>query len=338
LRIFARDREIEKTMSTLITGGAGYIGSVTTEALREAGRDVIVLDSLVAGHRESVHPDVPFYEGDIADRRLVEEIFERHSIDSVVHFAAFLSVPESVADPAKYYRNNVAGTLELLDVMRQRGVNRIVFSSSSATYGEPQYLPMDEEHPQNPTTPYGMSKLFVERILDSFDVAYSIRHVALRYFNACGATTTRGEDHCPEIHLIPLVLFTALGRRPYISIYGTDYLTSDGTCVRDYVHVSDLAHAHVLALEYLEQGGESQKINLGNASGFSVRQIIDAAEKVTGRHIPVKDEFRRPGDPSQTGASIKKAKEVLGWSPRYTDIHEIIRTAWEWHRAQEAGQ
>jgi UDP-glucose 4-epimerase len=324
-------------MSTLVTGGAGYIGSVTTEALREAGREVVVLDSLVAGHQEAVHPDVPFYEGGIADRRLVEEILDRHGVDSVVHFAAFLSVPESVADPAKYYLNNAAGTLALLDVMRQRGVNRIVFSSTSAVYGEPQYLPMDEKHPLNPTTPYGMSKLFVERILDSFDAAYGTKHVALRYFNACGATPTRGEDHSPEVHLIPLVLFAALGRRSYISIYGTDYPTPDGTCVRDYVHVSDLACAHVLALEYLEQGGESQKLNLGNASGFSVRQIIEAAEKVTGRHIPVKEEPRRPGDPSRTGAAIEKAKEILGWFPRYTDIHEIIRTAWEWYLGKPTG-
>jgi UDP-glucose 4-epimerase len=191
---------------------------------------------------------------------------------------------------------------------------------------------MDEEHPQNPTTPYGMSKLFVERILDSFDAAYGMKHVALRYFNACGATPTRGEDHCPEIHLIPLVLFTALGRCPYIGIYGTDYPTQDGTCVRDYVHVSDLARAHMLALEYLERGRASQKINLGNAEGFSVRQIIGVAEEVTGRRIPVREEPCRPGDPSRTAAAIEKAKEILDWSPEYTDIREIIRTAWEWHR------
>jgi UDP-glucose 4-epimerase len=295
------------------------------------------LDNLVAGHREAVHPDVPFYEGDVADQRLLKEVIERHSVDSVVHFAAFLSVPESVADPVKYFRNNLAGTLELLDAMRASGAWKIVFSSTSAVYGEPQYLPTDERHPLNPTTPYGLSKLFVERILDTFDAAYDMKHVALRYFNACGATPTLGEDHRPEIHLIPLVLQTALGKRPYISIYGTDYPTPDGSCVRDYVHVSDLARAHVLALEYLEKGKESQKINLGNAHGFSVRQIIAAVEKVTGCTIPVREESRRFGDPSQTGALIEKAREILGWIPQYTDIHKIIRTAWEWYTTHSSG-
>ncbi len=315
----------------LVTGGAGYIGSVTVELLREKGCNVAVLDSLVAGHREAVHKDVPFYQGDIADGRLLEEIFTRHGIDGVVHFAAFLSVPESVREPAKYYRNNVAGTLELLDSMCRHGIKKFVFSSSSATYGEPQYLPMDERHPQNPTTPYGMSKLFVERILNSFDDAYGMKHVALRYFNACGATATLGEDHDPEIHLIPLVLRTAMGQRPYIGVYGSDYSTPDGTCVRDYIHVSDLAKAHWLALDYLDKEKTSQKINLGNGSGFSVRQIIEAAGKVTGREIPVREELRRPGDPSGTTASVEKARRVLNWTPRYTDIHEILQTAWEWH-------
>jgi UDP-glucose 4-epimerase len=315
----------------LVTGGAGYIGGVTVEALREKGNDVVVLDALSAGHREAVHKDAPFYEGDIADRTLVRKIIEKHDIDSVVHFAAFISVPESVSDPAKYYRNNAFGTLELLESMRQAGVNIIVFSSTSATYGEPRYLPIDEQHPQVPVTPYGLSKLFVERMLESFDDAYNIKHVALRYFNACGATRTLGEDHRPESHLIPLVLQVATGKRPYISIYGTDYPTPDGTCVRDYIHVSDLANAHALALEYLRQEQQSQKFNLGNGAGYSVKQIIDAAEHVTGKRIPVKEEPRRAGDPPCAEASIKKTKEILNWAPQYTDINEIIRTAWEWH-------
>jgi UDP-glucose 4-epimerase len=321
----------------LITGGAGYIGSVTTEAIREKSSNVVVLDSLATGHRKAVHEDVPFYKGDVADRGLIEEILEKHDIKSVIHFAAFLSVPESVAEPVKYYRNNVFGALELLDAMRQRGVDKIVFSSTSAVYGEPQYLPIDEQHPQNPITPYGMSKFFVERMLESFDAAYGIKYVALRYFNACGATQALGEDHCPEIHLIPLVLQTAMGQRPYISIYGTDYPTPDGTCIRDYIHVSDLAEAHVLALDYLDKGGASAKINLGNGEGFSVKQIIETAEVVVGKRIPVQKEARRTGDPSQTGALIKKARELLNWSPQYTDISEIIRTAWEWHSQNPEG-
>ena len=317
--------------AVLVTGGAGYIGSVTVEALREKKYDVVVLDSLVTGHRQAVHRDVPFYEGNIANSQFVKEIITKHNIESVVHFAAFCSVPESVADPVKYYRNNVGGTLELLDAMRQSGVSKIVFSSTSAVYGEPQYLPLDEQHPQNPVTPYGMSKFFVERMLESFDAAYGMKHVALRYFNACGANQALGEDHRPETHLIPLVLQAAAGKRPYISVFGTDYPTPDGTCVRDYIHVSDLANAHVLALEYLGKEKQSQKFNLGNGNGFSVKQIIEAAQKVTGRHIPIKEEPRRAGDPSRTEASVKKVKEILGWIPRCTDIHEIIQTAWEWH-------
>jgi UDP-glucose 4-epimerase len=315
----------------LVTGGAGYIGSVTTEMLRENGYNVVVLDSLVEGHQEAVHKGIPLYKGDIADQRLVEAIIEKHGIESVIHFAAFLSVPESVVDPAKYYHNNVSGTLALLNAMRRKGIDKIVFSSTSATYGEPHYLPIDERHPQNPVTPYGMSKLFVERILDSFDTAYGMKHVALRYFNACGATRTLGEDHCPEIHLIPLVIFTAMGKRSHVSIYGTDYPTSDGTCIRDYIHVSDLASAHLLALGYLDKEKESLKINLGNGDGFSVRQIIEATKKITGKQIPVKEESRRVGDPFQTGASVELAKKILGWAPQHTDIHAIIQTAWEWH-------
>jgi len=324
----------------LVTGGAGYIGSATVDALCEKGRKVVVLDSLVAGHRKAVHKDAVFYEGDIANRQLLMEIFKQHNIESVIHFAAFIAAPESVADPAKYYRNNVVGSLELLDAIRTSGITKIVFSSTSAVYGEPQYLPMDEMHSQTPTSPYGLSKLFVEHILDSFDAAYGVKHVALRYFNACGATHALGEDHSPETHLMPLVLQAAMGKRPHISIYGTDYPTPDGTCVRDYIHISDLAQAHLLALDYLDKkiaGPKSQKINLGNGEGFSVRQIIEAARKVTNKHITVKEELRRAGDPSQIWASAEKAREILGWAPQYTDIHEIIQTAWEWHTRNPEG-
>lgn len=321
----------------LVTGGAGYIGSATVEALCEKGRKVVVLDSLVSGHRKAVHKNAVFYEGCIANRQLLVEIFEKYNIGSVIHFAAFSVAPESVADPAKYYRNNVAGSIELLDAMRASGVTKIVFSSTSAVYGEPQYLPMDESHPQKPTSPYGLSKLFVEHILDSFDVAYGVKHVALRYFNACGATSTLGEDHSPETHLIPLVLQAAMGKRPHISIYGTDYPTPDGTCVRDYIHISDLAQAHLLALDYLGTEQKSQKINLGNGAGFSVRQIIEATRKVTDKHITVKEESRRAGDPSQIGASTEKARKILGWTPQYADIHKIIQTAWEWHMRNPEG-
>jgi len=321
----------------LVTGGAGYIGSATVEALCEKGRKVVVLDSLISGHREAVHKDAVFYEGDITNRHLLMEIFERHNIGSVIHFAAFSVAPESVADPAKYYRNNVAGSIELLDAMRMSGITKIVFSSTSAVYGEPQYLPMDEMHPQNPTSPYGLSKLFVEHILDSFDTAYGVKHVALRYFNACGATRELGEDHSPETHLIPLVLQAAMGKRPHISIYGTDYLTPDGTCIRDYIHISDLAQAHLLALDYLEREQKSQKINLGNGTGFSVRQIIEAARKVTNKPIPIHEEPRRAGDPSQIWASAEKVRKILSWVPQYTDIHEIIQTAWKWHMLKPEG-
>ena len=321
----------------LVTGGAGYIGSVTTDLLHGRGRHVVVLDSLEMGHKSALRAKIPFYRGDVADRALLREIFARHQIEGVVHFAGYLFVPESVRDPAKYYTNNTANTLVLLDEMRLAGIGKFVFSSTSATYGEPQYLPMDEIHPQNPTTPYGMSKLFVEKMLQSFDDAYGMKHVALRYFNACGATESLGEDHDPEIHLIPLVLQTAMGKRTHISIFGTDYPTPDGTCVRDYIHVSDLAEAHLLALDYLDKNGQSQQINLGNGSGFSVRQVVEAARKVTGKEIPAREEGRREGDPSTTTASVEKARTVLGWEPRYSNIEDIIRTAWIWHSRNPDG-
>jgi UDP-glucose 4-epimerase len=318
-------------MTILITGGAGYIGSVTTELLRARGEQVVVLDNLSRGHRDAVAPEIPFYEGNIGDRELVTRIANEHNIEACVHFAAFAYVGESVVQPALYYENNVAQGINLLSALVTAGVRRIVFSSTCATYGEPQQIPIDETHPQLPTNPYGWSKLFVERILADYDNAYKLKFVALRYFNASGATPERGERHDPEPHLIPLVLKAAQKEIDHVTVFGNDYPTSDGTCVRDYIHVSDLAEAHALSLDYLRDGGSSTAINLGNGQGYSVLEVIKAARAVTGCEIPIQIEGRRAGDPSHLVADAEKARSVLGWQPQHADLSTIIKSAWDWH-------
>ena len=322
--------------SILVTGGAGYIGSHAVLALRDAGYEVVVLDNLIYGHRDLVETvlKVELVEGDINDRTLLNRLFQTREFAAVMHFAAYAYVGESVGQPAKYYRNNVAGTLTLLEAMRDAGIQNFVFSSTCATYGVPQQVPIQENQPQQPINPYGMSKLMVEHILDDFDRAYGLRSVRFRYFNAAGADPQGrlGEDHTPETHLIPLVLLTALGKRESISIYGTDYDTPDGTCIRDYIHVTDLAQAHILGLEYFLKGGSTEVFNLGNARGFSIQEVIEAARAVTGRPIPVTLADRRPGDPPNLVGSAEKAKRILGWQPQYADLESILTHAWQWHQ------
>jgi len=321
-------------MSILITGGAGYIGSVTTELLRARGEAVVVLDNLSRGHRDAVAAEVPFYEGNAGDRELVTHIVREHNVDSCIHFAAFAYVGESVAQPARYYENNVEQGIRLLGALLAAGVRRFVFSSTCATYGEPQRIPIAEDHPQLPTNPYGWSKLFLERIMSDYDRSYELRFVALRYFNAAGATTQRGERHDPETHLIPLVLKAAQGEINQVTVFGNDYPTNDGTCVRDYIHVSDLAEAHALALEYLRAGNPSTAINLGNGQGYSVLEVIEAARTVTGREILVDMQGRRAGDPSHLVADAVKARTVLGWQPHNADLNAMIGSAWEWNQTR----
>jgi UDP-glucose 4-epimerase len=326
----------EVNSTILVTGGAGYIGSHAVLALKRAGYRVVILDNLVYGHRELVETvlDVELVMGDTRDRPLLDRLFQTHAIAAVMHFAAYAYVGESVTDPAKYYSNNVIGTLTLLEAMLAAGVKTFVFSSTCATYGIPQQLPLTEDHPQNPINPYGMTKLIVERMLVDFDRAYDFKSVSFRYFNAAGADPTGllGEDHDPETHLIPLVLQTLLGMRQSIAIYGTDYPTADGTCIRDYIHVNDLASAHVLGLEYLLKGGKSDFFNLGSGGGFSVKQVIETAEKVTGQKIPTQIGDRRPGDPPSLVGSCEKAAKILGWTPQYPDLEAIISHAWQWHQ------
>lgn len=321
-------------MAILITGGAGYIGSVNVAMLRSQGQEVVVLDNLSRGHREAVVPGVPFYQGDVGDGDLVERIVKEHGIDACIHFAAYAYVGESVDNPRIYFENNVAQGVALLGALLNGGVSRFVFSSTCATYGEPREVPIDETHPQHPTNPYGWSKFFMERILESYDRAEGLRFVALRYFNAAGAIPGHGERHDPETHLIPNVLSAADGTLPYVTVYGRDYPTPDGTAIRDYIHVADLASAHILALDYLKQGGRSEFINLGNGQGSSVLQVIETARWVTGRPIEVKFEAPRPGDPSRLVANAEKARRVLGWNPAQTELVEIVRTAWEWKLRQ----
>ncbi|MGV2827693.1 UDP-glucose 4-epimerase GalE [Myxosarcina sp. GI1(2024)] len=319
----------------LVTGGAGYIGSHTVEALQSNGYIPIVLDNLVYGHQELVEAlQAKLIVGDISDRALLSQIFETYPIAAVMHFAAYAYVGESVKDPAKYYRNNVAGTLTLLEAMIAASVKKIVFSSTCATYGIPSVVPITEDCPQNPINPYGTSKLTIEKILADFEPAYDLKSIIFRYFNAAGAHPEGilGEDHFPETHLIPLVLLTALGKRDSISIFGTDYPTSDGTCVRDYIHVSDLAKAHVLGLNYLLQEEQSQIFNLGNGMGFSVKQVIETAREVTQKPIKAIECDRRPGDPAVLISSSDKAKKLLNWQTKYPNIKDMVTHAWNWHQ------
>ncbi len=324
-------------MAILVTGGAGYIGSIVVEDLQLKGENVVVLDNLVYGHRQAIGENTVFYEGDIGDGDLIRKILSEHEIEACMHFSAFTYVGESVEKPKIYYQNNVAQTLKLLDVLIENNVKKFVFSSTAAVFGEPQKIPIDETHPQNPTNPYGWSKLMVEKILQSYDAAYGLKFVALRYFNACGASENCGEAHNPETHLIPLVLFAAQGRRESISIFGDDYSTPDGTALRDYIHISDLSQAHVLALKHLHNGGNSEFINLGNGQGFSVKEVIETAKKITGKPIQARIAPRRAGDPSRLVADSKKAREVLGWNPQFPDLESIIESAWSWHQAHPNG-
>jgi UDP-arabinose 4-epimerase len=318
--------------AVLLVGGAGYIGSHTAKYLAQRGFLPVVYDDLSRGHREAVKWG-PLEIGDIADRARLAEVLARHQPRAVVHFAAFAYVGESVGDPGLYYRNNVAGTISLLEAMRAAGVRHLVFSSTCATYGVPESVPLVEESPQNPINPYGRTKLMIEQVLADYARAYDFRAICLRYFNAAGADPDGeiGEDHDPEPHLIPLVLAAAAGRRPSVSIHGTDYPTRDGTCVRDFIHVTDLAQAHALALRHLLGGGAGVNLNLGNGAGYSVREVVAAAEKVTGKKIPVSLEPRRPGDPPELVGSAAKARALLGWQPEYPSIETILATAWAWH-------
>lgn len=315
----------------LVTGGAGYIGSHYVLYERARGSEVVVLDSLVYGHREAVL-DAPLVVGNVGDRELLDRVFREYQVDAVVHFAAFAYVGESVTRPDKYYGNNTVQTLSLLDAMRDHGVKHLIFSSTCATYGNPQYVPLDERHPQDPINPYGESKLFCERMMRAYDRAYGLRFAALRYFNASGCDPEGriGESHDPETHLLPLVLQAALGTRGPVTVFGTDYDTPDGTCIRDYIHVLDLAQAHSLALERLRGGAESGFYNLGTETGSSVREVIEVCERVSGKPVPRLEGERREGDPSRLVASAAKAKSDLGWKPRYLDLTETVETAWRW--------
>ncbi len=323
--------------TVLVTGGAGYIGSHTCKALSAAGYTPVTYDNLIFGHSEAAQWG-PLEIGDIADRQRLDEVISQHQPTAILHFAAFAYVGESVADPGKYYRNNVAGSLNLLEAARDNQINRFVFSSTCATYGIPQTLPITEDEPQKPINPYGHSKLMVEQMLADFGTAHDIGWIALRYFNAAGADPDNqiGEDHDPETHLIPLVLDAASGRRDSITVFGSDYDTPDGTCIRDYIHVSDLAEAHVLALQHLEAGSESGAYNLGNGTGYSVRDVISVAEKVTGLKVPVIEGGRRPGDPARLISDASQAHDMLGWQPKICDLEEIVGTAWAWHQRQSA--
>ncbi|HLI20548.1 MAG TPA: UDP-glucose 4-epimerase GalE, partial [Stellaceae bacterium] len=324
--------------SILVTGGAGYIGAHACKALAKAGFEPIAYDNLVYGHREAVRWG-PLVEGDVGDRARVAETIRRHGIVAVMHFAAFAYVGESVEKPEKYFHNNVVNTLAMLEAMRATGINKIVFSSTCATYGLPETMPIREDTPQRPVNPYGETKLMIERALYWYGVAHGLRSVALRYFNAAGADPDSeiGEDHEPETHLIPLILDAAAGKRSHIGVFGTDYPTADGSAVRDYIHVQDLADAHVRALRYLEDGGESCALNLGTGRGHSVRETIAAARGVTGRPIPSRDSPRRPGDPPVLVADATRAKEKLGWVPALGSLDHIIGTAWAWHQKRFAG-
>jgi UDP-glucose 4-epimerase len=319
-------------MAILVTGGAGYIGSATVERLLEKGKQAVVLDDLYRGHRAAVPDGVPFYEGRVGDVALVERILREHKIESCIHFAALAYVGESVDEPATYFERNVGEGTAFVGALVKARVLRFVLSSTCATYGEPETVPIPETCRQWPKNPYGWSKLFMEQMLASYDVAYGLKFVALRYFNAAGATAQHGEHHEPESHLIPNVLAAAMGERKEVSVFGTDYPTPDGTAVRDYVHVTDLADAHIAALDYLSKGGKSDFINLGTGDGYSVLEVIETTRKVTGAPILTRKEARRPGDPAKLVADARKAQAVLGWKPVKSDLASIIRTQWEWRK------
>lgn len=324
-------------MAILVTGGAGYIGSVTVERLRAKGEQVVVLDDLVRGHRSAVDKDVPFYQGRVGDRALVARIATEHKIEGCVHFAALAYVGESVLEPAKYFENNVEQGVALMGALLQAGVRRVVFSSTCATYGETKQIPIPESSPQSPVNPYGWSKLFLERLLDSYGRAYGLKFASLRYFNAAGATEHRGEHHEPETHLVPNVLAAALGEKPEVSVFGNNYPTPDGTPIRDYVHVADLADAHILALDFLRRGGDSVFLNLGTGHGYSVLEVIECARQVTGRPIPMRIEAPRPGDPARLVADAARAQSVLGWKPAMSDLPSILRSQWLWRQKHARG-
>lgn len=326
-------------MSILVLGGAGYIGSHAVYQLIDQGFEVVVVDNLLTGHEKALHPKAVFYRGDIRNKEFLQNVFRNESIDGVMHFAASSLVGESMSNPIKYFDNNVYGTEVLLDVMIEFGVKSIVFSSSAATYGEQEVMPITEEMSTIPTNAYGETKLMMEKMMKWCDIAHGIKYASLRYFNVAGARSSGeiGEDHDPETHLIPVVLQVALGKREVISIFGEDYDTEDGTCIRDYIHVEDLIDAHILALNHLQKGGDSTVFNLGSNQGFSVKEIVVAASQVTSHDIPAKVVARREGDPSCLIASSLKAKEVLGWEPKRTSIHQIIEDAWNWHQKHPNG-
>ncbi|CAM3264729.1 UDP-glucose 4-epimerase GalE [Pediococcus acidilactici] len=326
-------------MSILVVGGAGYIGSHMVKRLIEQGQEVVVVDNLSTGHRKAVDEKARFYEGDIRNHVFLKGVFDRENIDTVVHFAAFSIVPESMEKPLKYFDNNTAGMVALLEEMRDHDVKRIIFSSTAATYGVPEKSPIEETDRQAPINPYGESKLMMEKIIRWADQAYGIKFVALRYFNVAGAYPdgSIGEDHGPETHLTPIILQVAAGQRDQLKIFGDDYNTPDGTNVRDYVHVLDLVDAHILAINYLKAGNDSDVFNLGSSTGFSVKQMVEAAREVTGEPIPAEIAERRPGDPDSLIAASQKARDVLQWQPQYDDVKEIIQTAWNWKQQHPRG-
>jgi UDP-glucose 4-epimerase len=324
-------------MAILVSGGSGYIGIVTVECLLAKGEEVVVLDDLAHGHRAALPANIPFYRGKIADRDLVARIASEHAVESCIHFAAMIEVGESVKDPAKYFENNVAQGIAFAGELVQAGVKRLVFSSTAAIYGDPEEIPITEQSRKWPKNPYGWSKLFMEQLFSSYDHAYGLKFVALRYFNAAGATERCGEDHKPESHLIPNVLAAALGQQRIIRVYGNNYPTLDGTPIRDYIHVADLAQAHIRALDYLRSGGQSDFFNLGTGKGYSVLEVIECARQVTGRDIPMQIEPPRQGDPVRLIADPSKAKSVLGWDPSVSDLKSIIQSAWKWREQNPGG-
>ena len=326
-------------MAILVLGGAGYIGSHTVYELIATGHDVVVADNLTTGFRSAVHPKARFYQLDARDHAALSDLFAKEKIEGVIHFAAYSQVGESMSNPLKYYDNNLYGATVLLQAMQEHDVKNIVFSSTAAVYGEPERMPILEDDPTKPTNCYGETKLAMEKMMYWASQANGLHYVALRYFNACGAHPSGqiGEAHNPETHLIPLILQVPNGQRQKIAIYGDNYPTPDGTCIRDYIHVSDLAQAHILALDYLLRGGENNVFNLGNGVGFSVRQVIDTARQTTGHAIPAETAPKRAGDPAQLVASSAKAQQVLGWQPEYTNLADIVKTAWQWHRTHPNG-